>query len=72
MPHEEHPHHTNPVLLMEWLDLPIHVGCWVLEESSYVFESSPFLGHVSGLSSSLNKLREIPISFLGQGSKING
>ena len=55
------------VLCMKWLELPEYVCEGILEESGNVFECSPFLGHVSGLSSGLNEFTKVAIGFLGKG-----
>ena len=46
----ENPHNSHSVRRVERLHLPVHVGKGVLVESSNILESSPLLGHVSGLS----------------------
>lgn len=66
MPDEEEPDESDSVLGMEGLHLPESVAKGILEESGDVLESSPFLGHISGLSCGCHKLSEVSISLLGQ------
>ena len=66
---QENPNESNPVLTVEGLDFPIKVSKWIFEESGKIFVSSPFLGHISGFTRSLNKLSEVSICFLGKRSK---
>lgn len=70
VPDEKHPDESDSVLLMKRLNFPVSVAEWILEESGDVLESSPFLGHISGLSGGLNELSEITISLLGKSSII--
>ena len=49
---------------MEWLDLPVSIPNWVLEEASNVFEGSPLLSIVSWLFHCVYELAEISISGL--------
>ena len=65
---KEEPEETDSVLLVEGLNLPEDVSEWVLEQSGDVLECSPLLSHVTGLSSGNNKLIEVAISFLSEGS----
>jgi hypothetical protein len=50
------------------LYFPVEVSEWILEESSDVLECSPFLCHITRLSSCDNKLSEIAISLLCKSS----
>ena len=68
MIHKDDPQEAYAILGMEWVDLPVHVGPGILEESADVFESSVALSLITGLVSVLNKLGEIAISLLGQGT----
>ena len=55
-------HETNTVLGMEWVNLPVGVSDWVLEEASNVFEGSPLLGIVSWLFHCVYEFAEIAVS----------
>lgn len=68
MENEEAPNETDAVLLVEWLNLPIKITEWVLEEASNIFECSPLLCHIARLSCGIHELSEITISFLGKSS----
>jgi len=68
MEDKKNPHESNSVLSVKRLDFPVDVTEWILKEASNVLECSPFLGHISGLSSCGNKLSEVAISFLGKSS----
>lgn len=68
MPDEKEPNESDSVLRVKRVDLPEYIAEWVLEETSDVLKSSPFLGHVSGLSSCVHELAEVSISLLGQSS----
>ena len=60
----EAPHEADAVLLVEWLNFPVHVAHWVLDEASNVLEGSPSLGIVSWLLGVVHELAEIAISVL--------
>ena len=68
MEDQQHPEETDAVLLVKGLYFPIEVSEWILEESSDVLECSPFLCHITRLSSCDNKLSEIAISLLCKSS----
>lgn len=70
MPNGQHPYESDPVLSVEGINLPEDVAEWVLEEPSNVLESSPFLGHISGLSCCVHELAIIAIGFLGKCSLV--
>ena len=53
---------SEAILSVEWLNLPVSVSNWVLEETSNVFERSPFLGIISWFHSSVDPFSEITIS----------
>ena len=61
-------HESNTVLGMEWVNLPVGISDWVLEEASDVFERSPSLGIVTRLFSVVDKFSKVAVSILGQGS----
>lgn len=69
MEYQKTPNESDSVLLVERIQLPINVSKWILEETSYVLEGTPFLSHVSGLSCRSDKLSEVTICFFGQRSK---
>jgi len=64
-------HESNTVLGMEWVNLPVGISDWVLEEASDVFEGSPLLCIVSWLFHCVYKLAEITVGGLHQSSIIN-
>ena len=68
MEDQQQPDETDSVLLHEWLDFPIDVTVWVLEETSDVLECSPFLGHVARLSCGSNELSKVTVCLLSKGS----
>ena len=68
MEDQQDPEETDAVLLVERLNFPVEVSKRIFEESSDVLECSPFLCHVTWLSSCDNKLSEITISFLSKSS----
>ena len=68
MPDQEDVDNSNSVLICKSSNFPEGVTEWVLEESSKVFESSPFLCHVSWLLGLGNELSVITIGLLGQSS----
>ena len=70
MEYEKAIHQTDAVLSMEWIDLPVGVTEWILEESSDVFERSPLLCIVSWLLHCVDKLAEVSISGFHQRSKV--
>ena len=53
---------SEAILSVEWLNLPVSVSNWVLEETSNVFERSPFLGIVSWFHSSVDPFSKVTIS----------
>ena len=61
-------HESKSVLLVEWLHLPVGIADWVLVEPSDVLIGSPSLSIVSWLVHLVNKLGEVSISLLGQGT----
>lgn len=67
MEDEECVDEPQSVLCMEGLELPENVCEGILEEPGNIFECSPLLGHVSGLSSGLNEFTKVSIGFLGKG-----
>jgi hypothetical protein len=67
---EQHPEETDAVLLMEGLHFPVEVAKGIFEESSNILECSPLLCHITGLSCGHNKLSEITISLLCEGSNV--
>lgn len=68
MEDQQNPEETNAVLLMKRLNFPVEISKRIFEESSDVLECSPFLGHITGLSSCDNKLIEITVSLLSKSS----
>jgi hypothetical protein len=58
---------SQSVLCMKGLELPENVCEGILEEPGNIFECSPFLCHVSGLSCGLNEFTKVSIGFLGKG-----
>ena len=68
MEDEQHPEETDAVLLVKRLNFPVEISEGILEESSDILERSPFLGHITGLSSCDNKLIEIAVSLLSKSS----
>jgi hypothetical protein len=69
MPDQENVDNSNSVLVCKGGNFPEGVTEWVLEESSEVLESSPFLGHVSWLLGLGDELSVITIGLLGQSSE---
>ena len=63
---QEAVHESNTVLRMEYVNLPVGVSDWVLEEASNVFEGSPLLCIVSWLFHCVYELAEISICLLHQ------
>jgi len=51
MPDEKAPNESDSVLVVKWLNFPVDIAEWVLEESSDILECSPLLSHISWLSS---------------------
>ena len=68
MEDKEEPEETDSVLSVEGVHFPVNIPEGVLEEPSDVLECSPFLCHITRLSSCDNKLREITISLLSKSS----
>ena len=68
VPDQENVDNSNSILVSHGCNFPEGVTEWVLEESGNVFESSPFLCHVSWLLGSMNELSEITIGLFGEGS----
>ena len=68
MPDQEDVDNSNSVLVSKSSNFPEGVTEWVLEESSEILESSPFLGHVSWLLGLGNELSVITIGLFGQSS----
>ena len=68
MPEQEHVGNSNSVLTGKGCELPESIAEWILEESGNIFECSPLLGLISWLLGLSNKLSEITIGFLGEGS----
>lgn len=62
---EQQPGESDSVLSDQRVYFPVNVAKGVFEETSDVLESSPFLGHITRLSSVLNELTEITFSCLG-------
>ena len=63
-------HESNTVLGMEWVNLPVGISDWVLEEASDVFEGSPLLCIVSWFFHCVYKFAEITVGGLHQSSII--
>ena len=70
MEDQEEPEETNSVLSVEGVHLPVDIAEGVLEEPSDVLECSPFLGHITGLPCGADKLVEITIGLLREGSNV--
>ena len=68
MEEEENIDDSHSILIREGSDLPECVAEWVLKESSNVLEGSPFLCHISWLSSFSDELSVITISLLSKSS----
>ena len=68
MEDQEHPDESDSVLENQRLDLPIDIGEGVLEETSDIFECSPLLCHIAGLSCGSYELSEVTVGLLGQSS----
>lgn len=68
MEDEEQPDEADAILLHEGLDFPVNITEGILEESSNVLECTPFLCHITGLSSCINKLVEVTVSFFSKSS----
>ena len=68
MPDQENVDNSDSALVGKGCKFPEGIAEWVLEESSDVLESSPFLSHISWLLGSCNKFGEITISLLSEGS----
>lgn len=68
MPDQQDVDNSDSVLVCKCSNLPESVTEWILEESSDVLESSPFLSHISWLLSLEYELSEITIGLLGQSS----
>ena len=68
MEDQQQPDETDSVLLDEWLNFPVEVTEWVLEETSNVLECSPLLGHIARLSCGSNELSKVTICLLSKGS----
>jgi hypothetical protein len=68
MEEQEYVGNSNSVLTGKGGELPECIAEWVLEESGNVFECSPLLGLISWLLGFGNKLSEITVGFLGEGS----
>ena len=65
---KENPSESNTVLGVERNHLPVSVSSGVFKESGDVLEGSPSLSIVSRLLGGVNKLAEVTIGLLGQGS----
>ena len=50
MEDQEQPDEADAVLLDQGLHFPVNIAKRILEEASNVFECSPFLSHITGLS----------------------
>lgn len=68
VPDQEYVDNSDSILVSKSSNFPEGVTEWVLEESSEVFECSPFLCHVSWLLGLSNELSVITIGLLSQGS----
>jgi hypothetical protein len=55
---------------MKWSEFPVKIGEGILVESGNVLICSPFLGHVSRLSTLVDELLEVSISFFGKSSMV--
>ena len=66
MPSNHAPKESDPVLLVEWIDLPIQVTEWIFGETSHVFEGSPSLSVVKRLLRIVNELAKIAVSVFSQ------
>ena len=60
---------SESILSVEWLHLPVGVTKWVLVEARDVLEGSPSLTIISWLVDIIDKLAEVALSLLGQGTK---
>ena len=68
MPGNHAPKESDPVLLVEWIDLPIQVTERILGETSHVFEGSPSLCVVKRLLGIVDELAEVAISVFSKRS----
>ena len=59
---------SESILSVEWLHLPVGVPKWVLVEARDVLEGSPSLTIISWLVDIIDKLAEVALSLLGQGT----
>ena len=66
--HEQHPDHTNTVLVDEALQFPVAVSEGVLKEPGDVLERSPLLSIISRLLCLLNPFCDVAVGGLQQGS----
>ena len=57
-------HEAETVLIVEWLNLPVSVSDWILEEASDVFEGPPFLWIVSWLFRCVDEFGQVSIGRL--------
>ena len=69
MERQRNPHETDAVGLVERVHLPVSVCEGVLEETGDILEGSPFLRFVAWFLGVSDKLHEVTVSFLLEGSK---
>ena len=65
---KQDPENSDSILISQIGELPEGVAEWVLEETSNVFEGSPFLCHISSLLGFSNHLAEVTVCFLSESS----
>ena len=68
MEDKENPGESNTVLGVKRNHLPVSISSGVFKESGDVLEGSPSLSIVSRLLGGVDKLAEVTIGLLGQGS----
>lgn len=68
VPDEENVYNSDSILITESCDFPEGISKWIFEESCDILEGSPFLGHVSWLSSFGDELCEITIGLFDKSS----
>ena len=54
-------HEAEAVLIVEWLNLPVSVSNWILEEASDIFKGPPFLSIISWLFRCVSEFGQISI-----------
>lgn len=68
MEDSEAPEEANAVLFVEWLDFPVYITHWILEEAGNIFKRSPPLGVVTGFLCLSYEFAEVAISVFSQSS----